>query len=165
MIYHHDRKIIMNVRAKMKGDIQDRIVRLTKSDVDEFMRCQLLVALYEPRPVVKDAIKAAYNDKGWDWTKSDGCTGVDEAHSPKGYRFPCCVAHDHGCELVRRGKITRAYADKLFLWAMIDFGMPLWAALPWRSAVGRWLGVRVAWLGWGKWHWLLWGKKRWNGKD
>ena len=155
----------MDIRAKIKSDIQDRIGKLTDSDDDEYMRMQLLVAYYSPRPVVKDAIEAAYNDKAWDWRTSDGCTAVCEMGSPKGYRYPPCVMHDYGCHRERLGEITRAYCDKLFLWAMIDFGMPLWAALPWRSALGRWLGVRAAWLGWGKWHWLLWGKKHWNGKD
>ena len=156
----------MNIRAKMKGDIQDRIVRLTKSDVDEYMRMQLLCAYYEPRPVVKAAIEAAYNDPIWAWYNCDGCTLVSEMGSPRGYKYPPCVMHDHLCELVRRGKITRAYADKLFLWAMIDFGMPLLCALPWRSAVGRWAGVRLAWLCWGKWQWKFWERKRFeNGKD
>ena len=155
----------MNIRAKMKGDIQDRIVRLTKSDVDEYMRMQLLCAYYEPRPVVDNEIKAAYDDKDWDWRKCDGCTAVCEMGSPKGYRYPPCVMHDHLCYLVRKGQITRAFADKLFYWAMVDFGMPVWAALPWRSAGGRWLGVRVAWLGFSKWKWIFWGKKRWNGKE
>jgi len=158
----------MNMRAKMKRDIQDRIVRLTTSKDDEYQRYQLLTAYYEPREVVKTALFDSYNDKEWDWydrKKCDGCTLVDEMGSPKGYRYPPCVLHDHLCELVRRGEITRAYCDKLFFWAQIDFGMPLLCALPWRSAVGRWAGVRLAWWFWGKWHWKFWGKKRWNGKE
>jgi len=150
----------------MKVDIQDRIVRLTKSDADEYMRMQLLCAYYEPRPVVDNEIKAAYNDKEWDWydrKKSNGCDCVDEMGSPKGYRYPPCVMHDHLCELVRRGMITRAYADKLFYWAMVDFGMPRIVALPWRSAMGRWAGVRLAWLFWYKWVNMFKGGKDYEG--
>jgi len=135
----------MDMRANIKRDIQDRISRLTNSDEDEYMRMQLLVALYEPRESVRYEIESAYNDSNWDWTKSDGCSGVSQLHSPKGYRFPCCVAHDHGCEVAKKGLVNRQYVDKVFYQCMYDFKVnPIRAWL-------RWAGVRIFWLGWGKW--------------
>jgi hypothetical protein len=113
---------------------------------DEYQRMELSLALYQPRNEVASGIIAAYNDPDWPWTKCDGCTGVSEAHFPRGYRFPPCVCHDHCCwlaslaETVAERNRLRREGDALFYKAMRDYRVN-----PIRAAA-RWAGVRGYWI-------------------
>lgn len=126
---------------------------LSDSVEDERRRMQLMLKLYRPRAEVKKAIHDAYNDPRWDWTKCDGCTLVDEAHSPKGTRFPPCVMHDHWCwkadqaKTIEEARRIRRKGDKLFFQANMDFRIN-----PARAGI-RWTGVRLYWLLWVMWFW------------
>jgi len=120
---------------------------LQASREDEKRRMMLMLQLYVPRQSVYDAVLKAYNDPDWDWyEESDGCTGVTELHSPKGFRFPPCVLHDYYCYLASKAKTLkeaqyiRFIGDKMFFFANIDF-----RASTWRSVL-RWAGVRLWWL-------------------
>ena len=125
--------------------ICDHLRERIGKECDEYLRMQFSLELYRPRAVVYNAILAAYNDKIWDWHKSDGCTGVSEANFPVGFRHPVCVAHDHGCWKVRNGKAKRKDVDWNFLLGKLDYGMnPV-------RAYARWLGVRAHWIFYEKW--------------
>ena len=119
---------------------------LWQKDLSEKECMERSLLFYRPRPIIREAILAAYNDKTWDWDlESDGCTGVDECYYPRHFRHPACVAHDYLCYLARQGLITRRDGDRLFRWAMLDYQIP-----PVQAWV-RWLGVRLYWLAWGQW--------------
>ena len=107
---------------------------------DEYQKMLLSLALYRPRASVYNAIQSAYTDPEWDWTKCDGCSFVSEMHFPPGFRFPACVMHDWYYQRVRDGKTKRRFADKMFRYAMIDYGVN-----PARAWI-RWAGVRLG--GW-----------------
>lgn len=138
----------MNVMPeRTKTEIQTAIGLLA----DEYKRMLLSLDLYQPRLEVYNIILEAYTERGeWDWRKCDGCSCVSEMHFPPGFRFPPCVAHDYLCYLGETGQallcnpdlgpVTRRYSDKIFRWAMGDYGVN--PARKW----ARWLGVRLAWV-------------------
>lgn len=129
----------------MKSDKQHLIDHIDSS-TDEYERMLYMLALYEPDEEVATWIKRAYDDKEWDWKKCDGCTGVDECHSPKGMKFPPCVMHDYLRWLVKKGRMTIGKCDWLFLKAQRQFRV--WAPKAW----WRYLTVRwPAWYLWKKW--------------
>ena len=112
---------------------------------EEYSQMLLALDFYKPRDWVTYWTMRAYNDPEWDWTKSDGCTAVNEARFPKGHRFPPCVGHDYFCENWERLGLSRWFGDLYFLCAMFDF-------MVWKPrAIARFLGVRFYWLLWGKW--------------
>jgi len=125
---------------------------LRSGKLSEYERMEIGLAYFEPRKVVAEAIIAAYNDPEWPWQKCDGCTFVSEAGSPKGTKFAPCVMHDHLCWLAAKGETPeerdrlRRHADRMFRWAMQDYGKT-WS-FRWR----RWCGVRLGW-----WCWVRWG--------
>jgi hypothetical protein len=122
---------------------------MTEADQKEYDWVISQLAAFRVRPDVERYIQQAYNSCDWDWTKCDGCTGVCEVGVPKGsgYKSIPCVLHDFlRNEYVRKGKMSIGECDRLFRYAMEDFG---WHGLV--SSV-RWFAVRwIFWPLWFKW--------------
>lgn len=118
---------------------------LMKQPCKEYSQMLLALEFYDPRPEVAKWIMRAYNDPGWNWEDCDGCTAVSEARFPKGYKYPPCVMHDYFCDNWKRLGLSRAFGDKMFFLAMLDFKMTL------RRAMLRWAAVRAYWLLIGIW--------------
>jgi len=141
---------------------REPLVETLDKETDEYCKMQESIAFYKPRQEVIDFIMDAYNAHDWDWRNSDGCTGVSEAHFPKGYRWPPCVGHDYTCWQSRRAKskkqadAIRREGDRKFLMAMKDYGRP-------SMAKWRWAGVRLAYWAWYRWFIKGDGKSRCGG--
>ena len=122
---------------------------------DEYVLMVAMCNLYRPAPHVAQAIWDAYHDEAWDWRSCDGCSGVNECHSPPGVRFPPCVLHDYGCWLADRAVnwpdaiLTRQYFDHLFREAMLEFRVTV------TKAWVRFIAVRMYWWAWGMWRNLI----------
>ena len=113
----------------------------------------MLLHEVNPRKIVSEVIHAAY-DAGYE-AKSDGITLMPELEFDSfKMKNPCGVGHDWlyymGTanpflpNIITSEHQARAWADRWFRSALIDFGHP------WRGRIW-WLGLRIGgWYGWMK---------------